>query len=211
MRKLSQVVMHIVENQPFLEEAIAHGFLNLTAFAEYIQPYVEKELQKTVSIHALKMAISRLPVPEDTEYLRVKTSFSKITTQWWLSIMTVVRSPHALELVTTLMAETRHQKTQFFTLVEWVSEIDIIYSTKDRTILDDHISQTLQILSVSWLWLISCLLSDREISTPWFFYRTTKKLAFHGINIIQILSTYHELGIIVAETDMKEVVSLLMD
>jgi len=59
MIKLSDIVSEIILEQPFLEEALVYGYLNLTAFSEYIQPYIEKKLEKNISIHAIKMALSR--------------------------------------------------------------------------------------------------------------------------------------------------------
>ncbi len=63
MKKLSTILSDIIIGKPFLEEAIANNYLNLTAFSEYIQPYIQKELQKDVSIHAIKMALSRFARP----------------------------------------------------------------------------------------------------------------------------------------------------
>jgi hypothetical protein len=41
-------------------------------------------------------------------------------------------------------------------------------------------------------------------------YSVTKQLAFHKINILQLISTYHELGIIIAEKDIKATVTVLL-
>jgi hypothetical protein len=38
----------------------------------------------------------------------------------------------------------------------------------------------------------------------------TKKLAFHDINIIQVISTYHELGVVVRDEDLKKTVTVLL-
>jgi hypothetical protein len=59
MKKISDIISGIVMRQTFLEEALAYGFLNLTAFAEYVQKDIEQEVQKEVSVHAIKMALSR--------------------------------------------------------------------------------------------------------------------------------------------------------
>lgn len=65
MIKISHVIENIVLRQPFLEEALSNSFLNLTAFSEYIQSYVIREAQKDVSIHAIKMSLSRLEKPKE--------------------------------------------------------------------------------------------------------------------------------------------------
>lgn len=212
MKKISIAVMDLITRQPFLEEAMSYGFLNLTSFAEYIQNHIGKEVGKPVSIHAIKMALSRMKNPKLTPSLQpISHSFAKVTTRRGLSIMTLVRSAKSIDIVTNYMMEKRRKESQFFTMVEWVNEIDIIFQTSDAPSLYERFPQSMQILTVNDLGLISCELSDAEISTPWLFYRVTKRLAFHGVNIIQVLSTYHELGVIVSEKDIKQAVNLLLD
>ena len=211
MRKISEIIQSIVSEQVFLEEALHFNFLNLTAFSEYILPYVQKETHKEVSIHAIKMALSRMQKPEGWAYMKQYAPFQRVTTRRGLSILTLSRSPKSIEIVTNLMSERRKRDTKFFTVVEWLNEIDIIFESINMSIIQEKIPQSLQILMVSWLSLVSCELSDAEISTPWLFYRVTKKLAFHGINIIQVLSTYHELGIILNEQDTIKAFTVLLD
>jgi hypothetical protein len=210
MRKISDILEQVIGDQPFLEEAIYHWFLNLTAFAEYIRPYVQKESQKEISIHALKMSLSRLKKPTEMPHFSVRIMPEQMSTRGWLSIMTIVRSPRSVEILAEYMIETRRKNIWFFTMVEWVSEIDIIFDSDMYLLLQNRIVVPLQKLLVQDLGLISFHLSEQEIAKPGLFYNVTKKLAFHGINIIQILSTYHELGIIVHSKDMKKTITVLM-
>lgn len=210
MIKISDIISGIVMRQPFLEEALNYGFLNLTAFAEYIQNQVEKDAWKPISVHAIKMALSRMHVQRDISTIH-QARFTKLSTRLGLSIMTLVRSPRSIELVTNFMMERKRDTKGFFTMIEGVHEIDIIFETSNLSLLRERFPQSIQILTVSWLGLISWELSDVEISTPWLFYNITKRLAFHGVNIIQVLSTYHELGIIIQESDLKKGIGLLLD
>jgi hypothetical protein len=210
MRKISDILSQLIENQPFLEEALYHWFLNLTAFAEYVRPYVEKETQKEISIHAIKMAISRLHKSSEVPQKSLRIMPEQMSSRSWLSIMTLVRSPRGIDILTQCMKQARMQYTGFFTMVEWINETDIIFDSDMYPTIVDQIPISLQTLRVDDLWLVSFHLSEQEIATPWLFYHVTKKLAFHGINIIQILSTYHELGIIVANKDMKKTITVLI-
>ena len=63
MKKISTVISELIRQSPFLEDGLYKGYINLTAFAENIRPFIEKETQKEVSIHAIKMALSRFEVP----------------------------------------------------------------------------------------------------------------------------------------------------
>ena len=210
MKKISEIIEQVIVTQPFLEEALAFGFLNLTAFAEYIRPYIERESQKSLSVHAIKMALSRMEKPKNIREKIPKRSFHNMSTRIGLSIMTLPRSSKSVEIVTGCMIETRRKNDHFFTMIEGIHEIDIIYETSIHQHLLWQIPVSLQLLCVPDLALISIDLSDIEISTPWLFYSITKQLAFHNINIIQVLSTYHEFGIIVSVSNLKHAVSVLM-
>jgi hypothetical protein len=63
MKKISTVISELVRQSSFLEDGLYKGYINLTAFAESIRPFVEKETQKKVSVHAIKMALSRFEIP----------------------------------------------------------------------------------------------------------------------------------------------------
>lgn len=166
MRKISEIIEQVVVNQPFLEEALAFGFLNLTAFAEYIRPHVERESQKSLSVHAIKMALSRMERPKIIRETISHRSFHNITTRVGLSIMTLPRSSKSVEIVSGCMTEMRRKNDHFFTMIEGVQEIDIIYDTSIHEHLLCQIPASLQLLCVSDLALISIGLLDIEISTP---------------------------------------------
>lgn len=210
MKKISEIIAEIVKSQPFLEEAMTYWFLNLTAFAEYIRPTIERELEKDISVHAIKMAISRMDIPST---LRSKSSYtlSRISSRLGLCIITLPRSTKTIELVISIMQKKRKKDARFFTMIEGVHEIDIIYEFDDIEEINSSLPEALCLIRVSWLGLISIELGDTEISTPWIFYQVTKQFAFHGINIIQVLSTYHELGIIIDQRDMGKAMGVLIN
>jgi hypothetical protein len=211
MKKLSTILSDIIIGKPFLEEAIVNNYLNLTAFSEYIRPYIQKELQKDISIHAIKMALSRFTRPWEVPMNTMSHWLKKISTRTGLSILTLARIPKNIELITQFMIEKKRSDKHFFTIIEGVHEIDIIFAHDLRESIEEKFPSHSRLLLVSDLGLVTGELSDAEISTPWLFYTVTKRLAFHGVNIIQVLSTYHELWIIVREIDIKKALFILMD
>lgn len=144
MIKISAIISEIVMRQPFLEEALNYGFLNLTAFAEYIQNQVEKDVEKPVSIHAIKMALSRMRIPGNISTGH-QARLTKLSTRLGLSIMTLVRSPRSIDLVTNFMVEGKKDTKGFFTMIEGLHEIDIIFETSDMGILQEKFPNNIQI------------------------------------------------------------------
>lgn len=210
MKRISEAIREVVLRQPFLEEALRHGFLNLTSFSEYIRPSIEAETQKSVSVHAIKMALSRLPRIGEAEVGKYTKIFQKISTCSNLSLLTLPRTQKHITMITELMIDRRAKLGRFFTLIEGIHEVDLIFASEESARIDVSIHHTLPTLRLDHLGLITCELENHEMMTPWLFYEVTKGFAFHGINIVQILSTTHELGVIIHETDMKQAMNVLM-
>jgi hypothetical protein len=97
-----------------------YWYLNLTAFSEYIRPYLQKELQKDISVHAIKMALSRFDKLQNIRTSVVSRWLQKISTRTNLSILTLARTPRNIELITQFMAEKKRSDKQFFTIIEGV-------------------------------------------------------------------------------------------
>ena len=211
MKKISSILESLILTQPFLEDALLYGYLNLTAFAEYVQPHIQKELEKNVSTHAIKMALSRYQWAKNIiKYREKRNGFTKLSTRKWLNIITLSRTPKNLELTTQLLLDKGRQKN-FLTIIEGIHEIDIVFEDELMPLIQEIFPKHFQLLMVSGLGLISGELSESEMTTPWLFYTVTKRLAFHGINIVQVLSTYHELWILVRDEDVKDAILVLMD
>ena len=99
MLRISEIVLEIVEGQPFLEDALRHGYLNLTGFSEYIRPYVEERTGRSVSTHAIKMALSRLDHPENLSPYRLRCNCNQLSTISGLSLISISKTPGSLEII----------------------------------------------------------------------------------------------------------------
>ena len=95
-------------------------------------------------------------------------------------------------------------------IIEGSREIDVLYDKSFSSDIEELFPEDLRILTVEGLSLCSLLLRDEEIYQKGLFYSVTKKLAFHEINIIQVISTFHELGVVVQEKDLKNTVTVLL-
>lgn len=60
MISISDTLEEIIQNQPFIEEGLARGIVNLSAFAREIKPDIEKRLFKDIKEGAIVMALKRI-------------------------------------------------------------------------------------------------------------------------------------------------------
>lgn len=210
MIKISDIIEEMVWNHPFLEDALHNGYLNLTAFSEFILPDVKKRTGKEVSVHAIKMALSRLERPKELSHYEYKFSLHEMTTRTGISIVSLPKTPEILQQITQLYQFSENKKNGYLSIIEGSSEIDIVLNDLNEELVNTVFPVQHRLLSLKWLALCSLHLSDKEIEQSWLLYSVTKQLAFHKINIVQIISTYHELGIIISEEDIKSAVTVLL-
>lgn len=73
MASIKKTLEDIILHNDFLEDAMYNSFLNLTAFAEYVQPHVEKISGKTTTTASLTMTLSRLAREQQKRnYIRIR-------------------------------------------------------------------------------------------------------------------------------------------
>ena len=61
MDRLSKIIDKLINQSPFIQEAIAEGLINISSLARKLNPDIQKILGKEVSDSAIIMAIKRMP------------------------------------------------------------------------------------------------------------------------------------------------------
>ena len=59
MPTVQHLVKQEIEKNPFLIDILEQNLINISALAEKIQPFIEKELKKKIKLSAVSMAIRR--------------------------------------------------------------------------------------------------------------------------------------------------------
>jgi len=187
MITVKQIIEEIIQNNDFVEDGLYNNYLNLTSFWEYIKPILENKLQKEVSVSSIK---------------------SNFFIKKWISILTVSKNQQNLWNIEKIYRENIDFVDNYFSVVNWSKEINIIYSeTIENIIWEIFISS---INKISWLWAIWIYLDDKMLETKGMFYSLTKKLYFNWVNILEITSTYKEIVFFVREKDLKEAIDSLI-
>ena len=70
MVTIAKIVENIINEKPFLQEALSHGIINNAALAYNLIPEIEKELKKKVKFSAVNMAIRRLSEKLEKSFIK---------------------------------------------------------------------------------------------------------------------------------------------
>jgi hypothetical protein len=201
MRKASDAVRDIVEQDWTLRVGLAQRLLNLSQVARHIRSAVEARTQKTVELGAITMALSRLraelpPLASDAGIGLA----DRITVQRGLAVLTFTNTATVHRGLLTLQQEVRSEGGHL-TLTEGMREITLIMDEARSTSVSDMVgekplrtSRSIASLSVS--------LTEANLTTPGILYRLLQPLALQGISLAEVASTTSEFHIYIAERDV---------
>ncbi len=211
MITIPEAVESIVHKIPFLEAGLAGGILNLSALARVIRPEVKKMIYKDVTEASIIMALRRLPVK--------KGSLRNLRKGHWkeyemivrsnLAEFTVFNSDLSASKYKNLLQLIDVQKGHFFTVTQGIFQTTIITS-KDLEKQVLKILARVKIVSrFSNLSSITLRLSQETVKTPGAYYFILMQLAWHGINLIEVVSTFTEFTVILNEKEVDRAFSAL--
>lgn len=214
MVTIAQAVEQHIKKSPFIEEALFDKLINVSSLARKIKPDIEAILKKEIKLGAIVMAINRL---SPSDYLRVNTriedflqSLIDIVVRSGLSNYTFSYSDELTIKQTKLLQLLQLNKDIFCTFSQGVSERSIIISTSFKKEMG-MIFKKEKILSVKEdLSAITIRLPHENVEIPGVYYFILKKLAWEGINLVEVISTSNEFTLVVNDKDVDQTFSLLM-
>lgn len=201
----------IVERSRYLSEAISKNLINLSSLARYIKPELKEMLQKEVSESSIIMALKRLKT-----HFKPKHQYSNI---FKASPEMILHS----NLIARYVADSKqldHKYNKFFDIINKetkhfliatrnITETTIIASRDLQEEFDKILEGAEIIEELVPLSSITIRLPKEALTTPGVYYFLLKSLAWEGINIIEIISTAHELTLVFDDKDTTRAFAIL--
>lgn len=210
MITISEVVERIIRRSPFLEEALQEGIVNYSALARDLKPEIQKTLFKDVQEGAILMALRRLSTKKSPNI-----SLKKLFTQ---SPDVIVRS-NVIEITINSTTSSQgkykellgvqNEKNHFLTISQGVFETTIIASRELKEVILNVFKGERIIATLDDLASLTIRLPQETINMPTVYYQIIKSLAWEGINIVEVVSTYTELTIILSDKDIGHAFSVI--
>jgi hypothetical protein len=213
MKATHVIVEEIIKKSPFLEEALAEGIINLSSLSRQIKPEIDEELLKDVQIGAIVMALKRLSPKFDPNLkIKVKKVISKlgdITVRSRITYFTFSNSETIIDKQAELLKRLKGKKDTFFAFSQGVYETTIILSDSEHSDVVTLFNSETLIQETSGLSSITIKLPSENADVSGIYYFILKKIAWEGINILDIISTTHEFTIIVNDESVDRAFSIL--
>jgi hypothetical protein len=201
MKTISSIVEEMINEKPFLQEALFKGIVNNAALADELLPSIEKDLNRKVKFSAVNMAIRRYA--EKLEKIIVNSSKfdpdCDILVRSDLVEIIVYKNSEVQEELHKLHSLVDVKNGDLITITQGISEIMIITSRRyEKNILKlfskKSIKKVFQNLSS-----VTINIPDTAVQTVGLFYIVTRALNWENINIIDIVSTWTEMTYIVSD------------
>ena len=215
MRTIQEAVETTIRKTPFIEEALNEKLINVSALARIILPEVTTILKKEVKVGAVMMAINRLSPASE---LRIRKNIKKLTINLGdfivrsdLCDFTFKNTRSLLKEIAKILTKSSEDKDYFLTVSQGIFETNIVTSKNLQPFVEDIFDKEEMIKSVMDLASITIKLPKENLEQSGIYYFILKQLAWADIPLQEIISTTHEMTIVVKEKDINETFSILMD
>jgi len=202
MVTISHLVKNIIQKKPIMQEAIIQNVASFALLAEKLQPEIEKELGKKVKLPAIVMALRRHADDLKAKHKPIKFDFSsEITMKTNLCDLAVVKSSGVLAKLRQIQDIVNYEEGDVLNIIHGTIEISIITNQKYK----DKILKLLKpekIINIEEnLVSLSLRFSKEFFYTPGVISSILRKLAWEGVNVFEVVSTFTELTVITGKKD----------
>lgn len=215
MKTIQETVETIIKRTPFIEEAMQDKLINVSSLARLIQPEVEKALGKSVKAGAIMMSINRM---SPIELLKIRKNIKALSLKLGDFIVrsdlfdyTFKNSNTLHKQISLIFAKIGNNRESFFTVSQGIFETNIVISSNLKEEIDAIFKDEELISSMSKLASITIKLPKINLEQSGIYYFILKQLAWANIPVQEVISTTHEITLVVKEDDINKTFSILID
>lgn len=210
MRRISDIVEAHVRGTPFLEQGLADGLINHSALARRLRPAIERELLRPASPAAIMMAIRRM-TPKRGRKAAGAGRLGELTVRSHLTALTYQASPQTGAKVRRLFERMARRRNEFVTYTQGVSEVMVVVGAQAEELAGEVMAGEHQIARLRHLAAIVIRLAPSTVRRPGVYYAILKQLAWHNINVVDVVSTFTEFTIVVEDRDVDRAFAALRE
>lgn len=200
----------IIKRSRYLSEAMSKDIINLSSLARYIKPELEEMLVKNISQSSVIMALKRLK-PKLKPHLKYKNLFKSPPTMLTRSNLITINLNNSenLNKKYSQILDLNNGQKHFLLLSKNISETTIIASQDLEEKIKNLLGEEKINYQLNKLSSITISLPKEALQTPGIFYFFLKSLAWEGVNIIEVVSSYLEFTMIFEEKEVNKAFSIL--
>lgn len=213
MKTVQESITSIIKKTPFLEEALNDKLINISALARMMKDRVEKDLGRSVKEGALMMAINRLSpyklISVRREIEKISFSISDFVVRSNLFEITL-RNTATLMLSTSKLIQGMAQDADVvLTISQGVFETTLVASKSLRSLMNEAFKDEIILYQQENLASVTIKLPRTNLEHSGVYYLILKQLAWSSIPVREIISTTHEMTLVIREEDISRTFEVL--
>ena len=210
---ITQAVSFVLSKKPFVSEALKDNIINYAALADYLKPEIEHLLGKDVKSGAIVMALRRYESFKNPLFLKKLDDTIKkmgdIVVRSNLVDFTFRNSDTLIQKQQKLFHIINEYKDFFYTISQGIYETTFVLSDFIKKKIPE-IFEGEKLISYNYgLSAITIKLPAENTIQPGLYYYIFRKLAWEGINILEVISTSNEFTILLQDDDIDKAFSVI--
>ena len=203
----------ILKKEPFVLENIKNGLINISALARQIEPKLSKKVGKKLNVNAIIMTIKRMEIEEIKKSRPLKKQLKKIgdlTVKSGLIDYSFQNTPEFEKMSSKFSMKQLTNTNGFHTLCKGVHETTVIISENLKNIFEKSLGAIPYQSRQENLASITIQLPKLNTEVTGLYHHLLGIITWRGISIIEVISTTHELTIILKEEHVSAALEALM-
>lgn len=214
MIKIGALTSRLIQQSPFIAEALEAGLINISALARMLQPEVSKLAGKPVQTGAIVMAIQRLPASGLLQPERALKTFFRnlqdISVRSDLLDYTFQNSDTLSAQQVQLFKRIGGQPKMFYSVSRGIAETTLLIARSFEQEVEQLFDREKLLSKEEGLNAITLMLPAENRILFGIYYFILRQLAWHGINVVEVVSTSNEFTIVVRDADLDQAFAALM-
>ncbi len=199
MESVSSRVKYLLENKPFLLDALSRGILSLGNLSAEFKPDIEKYLGKTIKETAIVMALRRYgeEIRERRETIVSAPISGEILMKTNICDFNILKSTRLLSRLKNLYELVNIERGDFLNIIVGNNEISISVSEKYYEKLESFLKGETIFNYSRGLVSLTVIFNGDFLHTPGIVSQVMHRFAWENINIFEIVSTMTELTFVI--------------
>ena len=210
---LNGLIEELLKKEPFLIENIKNGLINISALARQIVPELSRKVGKKLNPNAIIMSIKRMEVDQLNKTRPLKKQLKNIgdlTVKSGLIDYSFQNTPEFEKISSKFSLKQLANTNGFHTLCKGVHETTVIISENLKNVFEKSLGVISYQSRQENLASITIQLPKLNTEVTGLYHHLLGIITWRDINIIEVISTTHELTIIIKEEHISAALEALI-
>lgn len=211
MYSITKSVQDLLRDSPWLTEALGSGIVNLSSLARQLKPELEKKHLRSFTDGAIIMALKRVQasLPTKRAKLHAASTVHSLSVRSNIVQYAFENSDSLLEIQEALLQRAKSDEGTTVFFARGTFDTGIIVSENLEEELRELTAKEALIKSFRDLSYISIRFKKDITDIPGIYYPFFQAMAWHGLNVVQIIAGFAELGLIFHSKDIERAFAVI--